>query len=131
MGLYDDLLSLKGTGTPFDKLIQLPAGKVLLLPSGLNPPVDYISFLTEIGSGELGGAAYMIYDGLVDPDEIYGEVPEELEGIVLFGDDFQGFTAGFKVDDWRVVEIDPSNMSFNVVASSFQDFIRDKIAELT
>ncbi|WP_139167243.1 SMI1/KNR4 family protein [Chromobacterium sphagni] len=131
MGFYDDLLSLKGTGTPFDKLDLLPIGRVPALSSGVSLPQDYTSFLVEIGFGELGATAYMLYDGLVAPEDIYGEVPDGLEGILLFGDDFQGFNAGFKVCDWSVVEVDPSNMTINVVAKNFQDFIRNKIVELT
>lgn len=130
MVFYDDLLSLKGSRTPFDKLDPLPAGRVVTLSSGVNLPQDYISFLVEIGFGELGDAGYMLYDGLVGPEDIYGEVSDELEGILIFGDDFQGFNAGFKVYDWSVVEVDPSNMTINVVANNFQDFIRNKIIEL-
>ncbi|WP_199153383.1 SMI1/KNR4 family protein [Chromobacterium sp. ASV23] len=130
MGLYDDLLSRKGTGTPFDKLAQLPAEQAPILSPKLALPQDYISFLLEIGSGELGAAAYMLYASLVEPEEIYGEAHEGLDSIFIFGDDFQGFNTGFRVNDWSVVEIDPSNMTTHVLAPSFQVFIRRKIAEL-
>ncbi|MET3448206.1 hypothetical protein [Ralstonia sp. 1138] len=132
MGYYDDLLKTKGSGTPFDKLVPISVvGDPYVKLSASKAPRDFIEFLVEIGSGELGNAAYMLYDGLVEPGEIYGYVPAGLENVLLFGDDFQGFNAGFSGGDWSVVEIDPTNMQVNTVAKNFYTFIRGKIADLS
>lgn len=132
MGFYDDLLKMKGSGTPFDKLVPIPvAGASYAQLSASKAPQDFIDFLIEVGSGELGNAGYMLYDGLVEPSEIYGYTPAGLENVLLFGDDFQGFNAGFFDGDWSVVEIDPTNMQVNTVAKNFYAFIRGKIADLS
>jgi len=90
-------------------------------------PIDFLSFLLEIGSGEIGKAAYMIYGDLLVPEEIFGESPPSLDGVVIFGDDFQGFSSGYRIKDWVVVEIDSTNMSVHVVAADFQSFIREAV----
>jgi len=90
-------------------------------------PQDYIEFLREIGAGEIGKGQYTLYSGLVEPREIYGEVPQEVAKIVLFGDDMQGFCAGFDTTNWKIVEIDPTNMRISPVADSFESFIRQRI----
>lgn len=50
--------------------------------------------------------------------------------MLLFGDDFQGFNAGFRTDTWEVVEVDPLDRSVHVAATSFEAFIRDTIDNL-
>ena len=132
MGIYDDLLSLKGSGTPFDNLEQVPAISTTCAVTYTGaPPQDFIEFLVKIGYGEFGSSAYMLYSGLIYPSEIYGDPLPGMENILLFGDDFQGCNTGFRTSDWSVVEIDPSNMSIDVVAPTFQEFIRKKIAGMT
>ena len=132
MGIYDDLLAIKGSGTPFDKLVPIASDKAGNITSSFGSvPQDYISFLLEIGAGELGDSAYMIYDGLLDPEEIDGELSPKLENVLVLGDDFQGFNAGFNISNWSVVEIDLTNMSVYPVAPDFQTFIRGKLNELT
>lgn len=129
MGMYDDLLAIKGSGTVFDRLTPISLAKadeIKTLSKAL--PNDYVSFLLDIGFGEIGEVGYMLYDGLIDPLEIYGG--EGLGGILLFGDDFQGFNTGFKVENWSVVEIDSVNLTVCNVAADFQNFIRGKIMEL-
>lgn len=130
MGIYDDLLAVKGSGSPLDKLVPVSAERIRAIRTRFGAaPADYASFLEHVGAGELGSAAYMIYDGLVEPDEVYGDA-SGLDGILLFGDDFQGFNAGFDVRNWRVVEVDPTSMQANPVALDFQNFIRNRIRSL-
>ena len=96
MGIYDDLLNLKGSGTPYDSLAQATIiGAAYTASTMAGAPQDFIDFLMEIGFGEFGNAAYMLYDGLVEPSEIYGDSVLGLEDVLLFGDDFQGFNTGF------------------------------------
>ncbi len=130
--MYEDISATKGTGTPIDNLISLEVGKISRIRAGHEGvPEDYLAFLWEIGFGELGDAAYMLYDGPIKPEEIYGRLTPGLAKILLFGDDFQGFNAGFRVTDWAVVEIDSADTEVIEVAADFQTFIRYKIGELS
>lgn len=132
MGTYDDLVKLKGGGTPFDNLVQVSPPTVLEISGYSNGfPKKYLEFLSDVGAGELGDAGFMLYDEVVEPSEVYGPCSPELDGILIFGDDFQGFNFGFKLLDWGVVEIDPSNMSVNFVVKEFDVFIRRLINNLS
>ncbi|MBD9475396.1 MULTISPECIES: SMI1/KNR4 family protein [Achromobacter] len=126
MGTYDDLVSLKGSGTPFDKLRKMRP----IVPTLDKIPQDYVNFIADVGAGELGDARFMLYDGLIPSEEIYGKLPPEWERVLIFGDDFSGCNSGFRVSDWSVVEINPSDMEIDVIASTFQIFIRGKIKNL-
>lgn len=130
MGIYDDLLAVKGKGSLIDALVPVPVERLKKISENLHMvPTDYIQFLEYVGAGEIGRAAYMLYDGLVEPEEVYGR-SSRFEGILLFGDDFQGLNTGFDIKNWRVVEIDPTNMRANTVAPDFQSFIRSRIIAL-
>ena len=54
---------------------------------------DYFDYLSAVGWGETE-AGPNIYSGPIDPDEIYGHRAEHT-GIVLLGDDFQGYCFGY------------------------------------
>ncbi|MCP3657875.1 hypothetical protein [Herbaspirillum sp.] len=132
MRVYDDLIAVKGNGTPFDKLERVDSRKLVQTSASTGSlPTDYISFLAEVGFGEFGSAGYMLYDGLLEPYEVYGDTPVHLRDVLLFGDDFLGFNTGYKTDTWSVIEIDPTNMLPTVIAPDFSTFIRKKIHELT
>ncbi|WP_299005965.1 SMI1/KNR4 family protein [uncultured Shewanella sp.] len=94
-------------------------------------PQDYISFLTELGFGGLAQDSYMIYSGLMASDEIYDkESAEELKNILFFGDDFMGYCSGFDTEnEWRIVEVDPIDKSYEVTHSSFSEFIQDLLED--
>tara|TARA_B100000745_G_C20007236_1_gene342051 strand:+ start:40 stop:441 length:402 start_codon:yes stop_codon:yes gene_type:complete len=133
MGIYDDLLAdtLPGGRLERFKKVELSIAEKFksIYP---NLPEDYLSFLKEIGSGEIGNAAYIIYNGVLSPDEIYDETTaEDLSDILIFGDDMQGYCSGFDVEHgWTVVEIDPADMSYRKTFDCFSDFIRDKLKEI-
>ena len=57
-------------------------------------PDDYFHHLSKIGWGETNGR--MIYEGPIYSDEIYGQI-DELNDIVLLGDDFQGYCLGYNL----------------------------------
>lgn len=88
-------------------------------------PDDFVEFLRDIGAGDWSGSL-MLYNGLVDPEEIYGE-PLESAQVVLFADDYQGFGIGFDLEDWTVVEVDPTEKSVRKTHASFEDFVRQFI----
>lgn len=104
------------------KLTPVPPQRVAELQARFpGAPSDFLGFLQKVGAGEIG-ARLMLYDGLVNPEEIYGaEVARS--GILLFADDFQGYGFGFEPSvDWRVVEIGP-NRKIRPVAATFDEFI--------
>ncbi|MFZ6875351.1 SMI1/KNR4 family protein [Undibacterium sp. Di27W] len=132
MNQYSDLHYLVNAGgllsrlKPVD-LIELQSKQ----PVHNKLPSDYVEFLTSIGAGTMGDSQYSLYSGPIHPDFVYGDGQQQLENIVLFGDDFQGFNAGFKIDEnWCVVEIDPLDQRVSIVAPDFKTFIREMIAQL-
>ncbi|SDE97415.1 hypothetical protein SAMN05444679_1487 [Variovorax sp. CF079] len=126
--MYDDLLPLK---TPEKLLGNLkPVDAADLRRKHADLPDDYVSFLSRIGAGTIGRSQYSLYTGLVEPGFVYGDVPPQLAGVLLFGDDFQGFNAGFRTKTWEVVEIDPLDRRVHVAAPSFEAFIRNTIKNL-
>lgn len=130
MLIFNDLLVDTQPGGRLEKLEKVESSEAEKLKSIYpNLPEDYLSFLEEVGNGEIGNAAYMIYNGVLSPDEIYDEtMAKSLSDILIFGDDMQGFCSGFDVEHgWLVVEIDPSDMSYRKTFDCFSDFIRDKL----
>jgi hypothetical protein len=126
--MYDDLLKLK---TPEKLLGNLtPVDETKLRSSHPDLPDDYVFFLSRIGAGMIGQGQYSLYTGLAEPSFIYGDLPPQLVGVLLFGDDFQGFNAGFRTNSWEVVEVDPLDRSVHVAAPTFQAFIRGTINNL-
>ncbi len=85
-------------------------------------PSDYLRFLREGGYGDVG--PYMIYSGLVEPEEIYGPDAGLLRGnVILFGDNRGLVSVGFDLHSWRVVEIDHASKETSVLANTFSDFL--------
>jgi hypothetical protein len=133
MSRYEGLFkAAKSTGV-LDGLTPVSASKLALLRE-LYPeaPEDYLDFLSELGFGLLGAGAYMIYEGLLTPDEIYDpETADALGNILLFGDDLQGYCAGFYPEaDWAVFEVEPTDMSVNMVGKTFEEFVIETIGNL-
>lgn len=108
----DDILKLKGE---FEKI-----------------PSDFLLFLENVGSGNIGNGKMQIYDGLVYPEEIYDpDTAEELGNILFFGDDYQGYGVGFSIDEsWSVVEFDPSFGELTTLNPNFTDFIIQRLDKL-
>jgi hypothetical protein len=88
-------------------------------------PKDYLDFLKELGWGEVGDMSFQLYSGLVMPKEVYDEVTAAgLDDILLFGDDFQGYSFGFARNDrWAVVEVNPNTGTPRQVAENFENFV--------
>ncbi|MFZ6641032.1 SMI1/KNR4 family protein [Undibacterium sp. TC4M20W] len=132
MSQYSDLSHLLNVGALLGKL--KPVDPVRIQENQRTHgelPSDYVEFLTSIGAGTIGDSQYSLYSGLIDPDFIYGDDRQQVENILFFGDDFQGFNAGFKTDEaWRVVEVTPLDLQVSVVAPNFQTFIREMITQL-
>ena len=89
-----------------------PAGIQSILAEFPGVRHDYLAFLREIGWGHLGESNFMFYSGLLEPSDIFDiETARSLEGVVLFGDDFAGWSAGFDTrHDWRIIGIDSTDL---------------------
>ncbi len=130
MNAFEGLVSGKGSGTPVDELTPISGEAAKRIESQFpGVPRDYLSFLLEVGYGVLGDGGYMIYSGLLEPDEVYGDSCE-VRGVLLFGDDYQGYNAGFEVKSGSVIEVDPTDMSIDEVAPDFTTFILNKVEAL-
>lgn len=124
MGRYDDLqqsdTDLLANLSPIskDSSDQLRSTHLVL-------PEDFLEFLSVIGAGEIGDGIFMLYNGLVRPEEIYGlGASEPLRSVLLFGDDMQGYCVGYTTLDWKIWEINPLDWSLVPVADTFEQFIR-------
>lgn len=133
MNRFDDLLAAVQANGLITKLSPVQAGRVdQLIQTYPGLPDDYAEFLREVGFGSIGDGGYMVYDGLVSPDEVFdpGSV-QDFSDLLLFGDDFQGYNGAFQPKKaWTVVEIDSATMTVTPVAKSFEEFVRRKIGEL-
>ncbi|WP_194787907.1 SMI1/KNR4 family protein [Pseudomonas sp. UFMG81] len=130
--MYEDLLA-QGTNRLLSKLVGANAELITQLSSQYPQlPADYLAFIQALGWGEVGAAGFMLYEGLLTPDQVFdGSEGEALAGIVLFGDDFQGYCAGFDTaKGWTVVDIDPISHETQPVAASFSEFIRQLLHDL-
>jgi hypothetical protein len=136
MGQYDDVLKfLAEREEPSESKMNtrhvLTADAVQELQQrfpGL--PKDYMDYLAEIGPGAFRECQYVVYDGFIDPGEIFAAHAVESFGkrILCFGDNFSGDPAGFLPDeDWRVVELWHDSLYLFDPKKSFGEFIRDKM----
>jgi len=93
-------------------------------------PESYLAFLRQVGAGSLGGT-FMIYDGLVDPDEIFPMSEVSLDGIAFFGDTYGGTVVGFDTRrDWRLVAVDDHTLEVEPEeARTLGEFIARRLAE--
>lgn len=133
MSRYASLLAAaKPTGL-LDRLRPVDAAKLARMREQYpGVPEDYLDFLSDVGFGLIGASSYMLYEGLLTPDEIYdAESAASLGTILLFGDGLQGYCAGFyPEDDWAVFEVEPTDMSVDMVAKTFEEFIRETVGNL-
>ncbi|MEH0198319.1 hypothetical protein V7S57_21420 [Caulobacter sp. CCNWLY153] len=132
MSEFDDLMSAKGNGSPID---QLTTGPVIGIdeykPGKEIIPQSYVDFITNIGHGTIGDDALKLYDGLVDPREIFDFEPEWSNHVALFGDNMSGVLFGFDTRTGSVVEIDAYGALKAARPSNFPDFIRTALSQLS
>lgn len=129
MAAFDDLLLARGADPALAALTPADGATMAALRAARpGAPADYLQFLERIGWGELANGRFMLYGGLVEPGEIYGETPPALENVLLFGDDMNGYCAGFDTTTWAVVEVDPTDLDPRRTDDAFADFIRRTIA---
>ena len=103
------------------------SAKVLTDPDFLVMPEAYQAFMAQIGFGAIDEMHFMVYSGPIKPWELYGERDDLPQGVLLFGDDFNGYAAGVRLADRLVVELTPDGQ-LEEVGQDFETFIRRKIA---
>lgn len=131
MSIYADLPRDAQAAVVLKKLSPISAERLSALETQFGTmPADYVAFLREIGAGPFGNDQYMLYDGLLTPDEIFSEIPAEVSGLLLFGDDMQGTLQALDPQSRSVVEIDSVDMTVLRIAPSFEAFIRKTIDQL-
>ncbi len=96
-------------------------------------PEDYLGFLGRIGAGSLLSSSYAIYDGLIEPDEIFGLRDDSWPpDLIAFGDNFSGDLGVFiPSSDWAVAELWHDDRSIVRSDGSFLDFIGGVVENLT
>ena len=107
-----------------ERLVRLSTGDCAGLRSQYPAlPADYFAFLQEVGWGDLGNL--VIYDAPMEPVEVYTSARSQmLSGIILFGDDTQGFCYGFDLNDGaRVVELNPEGEVDRTIEPKFPGFL--------
>lgn len=130
MGRYNDLADLLRSNNLSDRFDALSEEELKKeVDENPNVPAEYIDFLREIGFGDVGDGYYMIYSGLIAPESIFDEATaKELEGIMFFGDDFNGYCGGFLTNEnWKLVEVG-SSCDLYELEMTFEEFIREKIS---
>lgn len=129
MGRYDDLVSLLEQNNLIDRFKKQSEEKIRSeIKEYPNAPLDYIDFLREVGYGDIGDGYYMIYSGLITPENIFDELTaKQLDGVLFFGDDFNGYCGGFlTTNGWKLIE-DDGSCDLYMPEKTFEEFIRDKI----
>ncbi|MED4462282.1 SMI1/KNR4 family protein [Metabacillus fastidiosus] len=91
-------------------------------------PQDYTDFLKEVGYGSVGNAYFMFYEGLIEAEEIFDtEENEELNNVLLLGDNLSGDAVGFlTTDNWSIVEVWHEDLSIVLrKEKTFKQFVRN------
>lgn len=92
-------------------------------------PADYLEFVENIGTGEIGDGWFMLYSGVALGEEIFGEENIELDGLLFFGDDMQGISSAIDTKNSNsIVEVDSSDMSVLKVADNFMSYMENVIS---
>lgn len=122
MSKFDFLIDCVSNLSEKEKINETKVSELTKKYSGI--PEDYISFLKDIGFGNFD--EFQMYSGPVEPDSIYPEQNcSELNNIILFGDDFQGYCFGFDMaDNYRVVEVGPRGEVDREGDDNFIDFLK-------
>lgn len=72
-------------------------------------PEGYLELLAELGWETIGECQFMLYEGPIQPADVFGrELPPSLQSVLLVGDDFAGHHAAYDTGrtPWRFVEIE-------------------------
>lgn len=126
MGRYDHL---KQIAAPLFVKMRSVSEKIIREDSNRwNPPLDYIDFLREIGSGPIE-RSFNIFEGLIEPSEFYDpESTSQMEGVLLWGHSYMGDYFGFDTgNQWKVVVLSHVDLEIDALADTFEDYIVESI----
>lgn len=129
MSRYDEVIRMLDSNKLSSKFTKLSSQELEKeVRENQNAPKDYIDFLKEVGYGDIGDGHYMIYSGLISSCDVYDdETSKELDGILFFGDDFNGYCGGFvTTDNWKLIEYGGGSEIIEI-EMSFEEFIIDKL----
>jgi hypothetical protein len=133
MNRYGDLLSALRKTDLIDEFQLVTADQLASLRKDFSGiPEDYVDFLGEIGWGTFGDGLFGIYEGPISPEDIYDPITAaRFRTLWLIGDDYSGYNIAFDaMRAWSIVGIDSANMEVNLVAKTFEAFIRPKASNL-
>ena len=94
-------------------------------------PDHYSEFLRRVGWGRLGRSNFMIYSGLIGPDEVFDEnTTARVDGVVLLGDNFSGWVIGFDTRaGWRLVGVYAGSVPEPLGHDTLSKFIAQRVAD--
>lgn len=92
-------------------------------------PEHYPAFLRHIGWGSFGPGVFMVYNGPIYAEEIFGPAPT-LSGVWLIGDDFAGWCLGLDSrDGWGMVGVEsPDRAPYSLASHDIVAFITERLA---
>jgi hypothetical protein len=124
-----DIISIKERLQDLSLLTPLSAKETEELKAEfVGLPIEYTDFLEKLGYGDVGDVR--IYGAPTSPDDIYPKPQGDLSGIVLFGDDFQGYCFGFDTTKgFCLVEVDPRGIPRPRSEKGFLSLIAGYITE--
>ncbi len=124
-----DIHSIKSRLQDTSKLTPVPASDLKALQAEFaGIPDEYTDFLEKVGYGAVGDIR--IYEAPTPPCDIYPEAQGNLSGIILFGDDFQGYCFGFdSTKKFSLVEVDPRGNARPRSANGFLSLVAGFIPE--
>lgn len=130
---YATLLAAIRHAFPDSELTPLADSQLVAIRAQYpNVPSSYLDFLRHIGSGRIGQMGFAVYNGLCEPAEFFDpDTAAELPGVLLFGDDFGGWHAGFDSrSGWRVVGISSASPEpVPELAGSIGEFVAQWVAD--
>ncbi len=132
MDIYTELAAAIRRVFPVSRLEPINAEQLATeLRDHPDAPHDYFEFLQRVGWGSLGNSYFMIYSGLIGPQEIFDPATAaELTGVLLLGDDFSGWSVGFDTQaGWRLVGTDHGAEPHPIEQRSLSEYIARLVAD--
>lgn len=104
-----------------DKLNQDQIKKIEDDFSGI--PKEYLELLSINGWGE-HESGYMFYSSPAYAKDIFGtDIPNNIQSVVLVGDDMAGFSIGFG-SKWQFVGIDSCDWQIQIISEGISAYIK-------
>ena len=93
-------------------------------------PSDYLTYLKEVGWGDILNSGFMVYGEPMTLPDIDIDESEYLNQLLLFGDNFSGDFSAFDPENgFKVVEIWHESWEVYDPGKSFQEYISEEIRD--